>query len=84
MLFYSLAGQWIYHANMDYFRSLEPSPLDLLLEGERRDQLTQCYQLWKTIPKRIQNAALGKTEMDQTTRIELAGWKKKLRKIRDL
>ncbi len=69
---------------MEQIPSGEPSVLDLLLEKARYKQLVKLNSLWKEVPKRIREAVLRGQEMDQTTRIEWAGWKKKLREIKDL
>ena len=64
--------------------SNEPSPLDLLLEKARYTQLVKFNSTWKDVPKRIREAVLRGQELDQTDRILWAGWKKKLREIKDL
>jgi len=70
--------------HMEAISSSEPSPLDLLLEKARYTQLVKFNSTWKDVPKRIREAVLRGQELDQTDRILWAGWKKKLREIKDL
>ena len=61
-----------------------PSALDLMLEIERQWQLDAMWREWHNVPYGLREQTLKGLPRNQTDRILWAGWKKKLREIKDL